>query len=186
VALRTATLRHDDDGQAGLICLLLRNYLDANLYEQASKLIARAAFPENASNNDWARYLYYLGRISAVQLQYADAHTHLEQALRKAPQNSAPGFIQAVCACLCGQCRHGMHGTPARVTYLMLTSRPPAPQTHKLLVIVQLLLGQIPDRATFRRPVLRRSLLPYRELTQGMHAMVPIATPRAWGHWDQP
>jgi tetratricopeptide (TPR) repeat protein len=113
VALRTATLRHDDDGQAGLICLLLRNYLDANLYEQAAKLIARAAFPENASNNDWARYLYYLGRISAVQLQYADAHTHLEQALRKAPQNSAPGFIQAVCVCL--RCVNNATASRARV-----------------------------------------------------------------------
>lgn len=43
-------------------------------------------------------------------------------------------------------------------------------QAHKLLVIVQLLLGQIPDRALFRHPILRRSLLPYRELTQGMRA----------------
>ena len=36
---RTACLRHDEIGQATLINLLLRNYLDANLYEQALKLI---------------------------------------------------------------------------------------------------------------------------------------------------
>eukprot|EP00123_Amoebidium_parasiticum_P000983 comp11947_c0_seq1/m.6619 comp11947_c0_seq1/g.6619 ORF comp11947_c0_seq1/g.6619 comp11947_c0_seq1/m.6619 type:complete len:483 (-) comp11947_c0_seq1:559-2007(-) len=95
-ALRTCTLRHDDEGQATLINLLLRNYLLANLYDQAHHLVARSTFPEAASNNEWARYLYYLGRISAIQLKYAEAYQHLEQAIRKAPQTSAPGFQQTV------------------------------------------------------------------------------------------
>ena len=33
--LRTATLRHDTDGQATLLNLLLRNYLHYSLYDQA-------------------------------------------------------------------------------------------------------------------------------------------------------
>lgn len=49
-------------------------------------------FPESASNNEWARYLYYLGRIKAIQLEYSEAHKHLVQSLRKAPQYSAMGF----------------------------------------------------------------------------------------------
>eukprot|EP00124_Ichthyophonus_hoferi_P004050 Ihof_evm2s403 gene=Ihof_evmTU2s403 len=95
-ALRTCTLRHDAEGQATLINLLLRNYVTFNLYDQASHLVSRSTFPERASNNEWARYLYYLGRISAIQMKYTEAHQQLEQAIRKAPQSSAPGFLQTV------------------------------------------------------------------------------------------
>merc|ERR1712080_179303 len=52
--------------------------------------------PEQASNNEWARYYYYLGRIKALQLDYSEAHKHLLQSARKAPQNSAAGFKQHV------------------------------------------------------------------------------------------
>ena len=38
---------------------------------------------------------------------------------------------------------------------------------HKFAVVVQLLLGEIPDRATFREPVLKKPLMPYLQLTQG-------------------
>lgn len=60
--LRTATLRHDADGQATLLNLLLRNYLHYNLYDQAEKLVSKSVFPEQANNNEWARYLYYTGQ----------------------------------------------------------------------------------------------------------------------------
>jgi len=94
--LRTATLRNDFEGQAVLINCLLRNYLHYNLYNQADKLHLKVAFPEQASNNEWARYFYYLGRIKALQLDYTEAHKHLLQSARKAPQNSAAGFKQHV------------------------------------------------------------------------------------------
>jgi len=41
-------------------------------------------------------------------------------------------------------------------------------QAHKLLVIVQLLMGEIPDRTIFRQNDLRRSLKPYFQLTQAV------------------
>merc|ERR1712013_172111 len=91
--LRTATLRNDFEGQAVLINCLLRNYLHYNL---ADKLVLKCTFPEQASNNEWARYYYYLGRIKATQLDYSEAHKHLLQSARKAPQNSAAGFKQHV------------------------------------------------------------------------------------------
>ncbi|XP_070535762.1 26S proteasome non-ATPase regulatory subunit 3-like [Ptychodera flava] len=94
--LRTATLRHNDEGTAALLNLLLRNYLHYNLYDQADKLVAKSTFPESASNNEWARFLYYIGRIKAIQLEYSEAHKHLLQALRKAPQHTAVGFKQTV------------------------------------------------------------------------------------------
>ncbi|MCJ8750320.1 hypothetical protein PDJAM_G00261770 [Pangasius djambal] len=94
--LRTATLRHDSDGQATLLNLLLRNYLHYNLYDQAEKLVSKSVFPELANNNEWARYLYYTGRIKAIQLEYSEARRTLTNALRKAPQHTAVGFKQTV------------------------------------------------------------------------------------------
>ncbi|CAG0894497.1 unnamed protein product [Darwinula stevensoni] len=94
--LRTSTLRNDFEGQAVLLNCLLRNYLHYNLYDQADKLVSKSVFPEVASNNEWARFLFYLGRIKAIQLEYSEARKHLLQALRKAPQHTAVGFKQTV------------------------------------------------------------------------------------------
>uniref|UniRef100_T1IVT3 PCI domain-containing protein n=1 Tax=Strigamia maritima TaxID=126957 RepID=T1IVT3_STRMM len=94
--LRTATLRNDFEGQAVILNCLLRNYLHYNLYDQADKLVSKSVFPETASNNEWARFLYYLGRIKAIQLEYSEAHKNLLQAIRKAPQLTAVGFKQTV------------------------------------------------------------------------------------------
>jgi 26S proteasome regulatory subunit N3 len=135
VRLRTSTLRHDGDGQVMLLNLLLRNYIQFNLYDQADKLDSKSVFPEGASNNDWARYLYYIGLIKAIQLDYSEAHKNLMNAIRKAPQHVAVGFKQHV---------------------------------HRLAVVVQLLLGEIPDRKTFREPMLKKTLVPYYKLTQAV------------------
>merc|ERR1712200_396249 len=94
--LRTATLRNDFEGQSVLINCLLRNYLHYNLYTQADKLVLKSTFPDQASNNEWARYYYYLGRIKAMQLEYSEAHKNLQISARKAPQNTATGFKQHV------------------------------------------------------------------------------------------
>lgn len=48
-----------------------------------------------------------------------------------------------------------------------LTQALALPQVHKLLIVVELLLGEIPDRLQFRQPSLKRSLMPYFLLTQG-------------------
>ncbi|KAB0800634.1 hypothetical protein PPYR_06374 [Photinus pyralis] len=133
--LRTATLRNDFEGQAVLINCLLRNYLHYSLYDQADKLVSKCVFPETASNNEWARFLYYLGRIKAARLEYSVAYKHLVQAVRKAPQSAAIGFRQTV---------------------------------QKLLVVVELLLGDIPERQVFRQASMRHSLGPYFQLTQAV------------------
>ncbi|KFO52596.1 26S proteasome non-ATPase regulatory subunit 3, partial [Corvus brachyrhynchos] len=130
--LRTATLRHDADGQATLLNLLLRNYLHYNLYDQAEKLVSKSVFPEQANNNEWARYLYYTGRIKAIQLEYSEARRTMTNALRKAPQHTAVGFKQTV---------------------------------HKLLIVVELLLGEIPDRLQFLQPCVRMISLSYSRIS---------------------
>ena len=135
-ALRTAVLRKDQDTQATVTTLLLRNYLATSHISQADLLITHSQFPPAASNNQIARYLYYLGRIRAIQLSYTEAHEHLIGATRKSPTtHTAGGFYQA---------------------------------STKLLIIVELLMGDIPDRATFRQPSLERALQPYLQLVQAV------------------
>lgn len=73
--LRTATLRHDADGQATLLNLLLRNYLHYSLYDQAEKLVSKSVFPEQANNNEWARYLYYTGEQARAAGLLHSPHT---------------------------------------------------------------------------------------------------------------
>lgn len=131
---RTATLRHNFDGQVMLLNLLLRNYLHFHLYEQAEKLASKTEFNEQkASSNEAARYYFYLGCINAVQLSYTAAYNNLQKALRKGPRETAKGFRSIV---------------------------------TKFSVIVQLLLGEIPERLTFRSEGIKQSLIPYLELTQ--------------------
>ncbi|KAM3459540.1 hypothetical protein MY5147_006393 [Beauveria neobassiana] len=135
-ALRTAVLRKDIDTQASVIVLLLRNYLSTSHINQADLLVSHTQFPENAVNNQVARFLYYLGRIRAIQLRYTEAHEHLTAATRKAPSsNCAVGFSQTA---------------------------------TKLLMVVELLMGDIPDRATFRQPALEDALHPYFLLVQAV------------------
>jgi len=135
-AYRTAVLRHDIESQATILNLLLRNYLEYNLFEQADKLVSKASFPEAATASlQYARYLYYQGKIKSAQLEYSDAFQHLQQAIRKAPQASARGFRETV---------------------------------YKLLCIVQLLTGTIPERSIFMEPGLKRPLKPYYQLTQAV------------------
>jgi 26S proteasome regulatory subunit N3 len=140
-ALRTATLRYDTDTQGTLLTLLLRNFVHYKLYDQADKLVSRTTFPESSGNNLYARYLYYLGRIRAIQLDYSAAHQNLLTAIRKAPQNkAAAGFLQTV---------------------------------QKFFVVVELLMGDIPERSTFRTPMFEKVLAPYAQIVQGrFHAGV--------------
>lgn len=81
----------------------------------------------------YVRHLYYLGRIQCVQLEYTESYSNLNQAYRKAPQNTAVGFRTAV---------------------------------TKLSIIVQLLMGDIPERSLFSEPTTAQAVAPYLELTQ--------------------
>lgn len=73
---------------------------------QAEKLRSKAQRPEvSRSTQQLCRYLYYLGRIRAIQLEYTEAKDCLQQASRKVlplgpppePRTSPP--ISSVCLC---------------------------------------------------------------------------------------
>eukprot|EP00056_Hartaetosiga_gracilis_P020061 m.17405 g.17405 ORF g.17405 m.17405 type:complete len:469 (+) comp8136_c0_seq1:47-1453(+) len=135
-ALRTQTLQQNTLSQVVIINCLLRIYVMGNLIDQADLLVSKVSFPENAPTTEMARYMYYLGYVKAIQLDYTDAQHNLLQSTRKAP-TTAVGFQQ---------------------------------HAHKLLVIVQMLLGEIPERSLFRTPSLERSLLPYYHLTKAVRS----------------
>ncbi|KAK9475399.1 proteasome regulatory subunit C-terminal-domain-containing protein [Dipodascopsis tothii] len=135
-ALRTATLRHDAETQAMLTTLLLRNYLKTQSVSQANQLVLKTTFPTTATNSVTARYLYYVGRIKVIQLDYTAANENLIGAIRKAPQTThAAGFVQAA---------------------------------NKLKIIIELLMGDIPERSLFREPVLEKALTPYVDLVKAV------------------
>ena len=75
----------------------MSSFVDSNLYDQADKLLTKTTFPQGADNNQLARYMYYQGRIKAIQLEYTASHHFLIQAIRKVPQNEVTvGFQQTV------------------------------------------------------------------------------------------
>lgn len=131
-------LRDDFMSQAVLLNSIVRSYIRDHLYDQADMLTSKVTFPEHADNQQVARYMYYLGRIKAIQLEYSTAYQYLLQAIRKSPplgSINSLGFHQSV---------------------------------HKLAIIIQLLTGEIPDRALFRQSVLRKSLNAYFHLTKAI------------------
>jgi 26S proteasome regulatory subunit N3 len=79
-AHKSAGLRRMDETRATLLNLLLRGHIAAGLYEQADLLVSKAGLGPDAtaSNNQLARYHFYLGRIRAVQLDYSGAHDALQ------------------------------------------------------------------------------------------------------------
>jgi len=131
----TACLRRDADSQATLLNLLLRDLLADSQVEQAQKLLENSNFPENASNNQLCRYLYYSGRIQALRLEYTSAFSNLSQCLRKAPSSTALGFRLSA---------------------------------QRLLVVVQLLMGEIPDRHILMQEEMKTQLKPYMAITQAV------------------
>ncbi|CRH01706.1 26S proteasome regulatory subunit RPN3, putative [Plasmodium relictum] len=129
---RNACLHRDVMTQTVVLNLILRDYIKHNLYDLAVKFVSKTSFPENLSSNaQYARYLYYIGKILAIQLDYSEAHSKLTQAIRKAPQNSqsAKGFKLAAA---------------------------------KMDIVVELLMGDIPDRSLFSNKYMRKKLTPYK------------------------
>ncbi|KAE8227950.1 hypothetical protein CF326_g7134 [Tilletia indica] len=184
---RTASLRHDVEVEATLLNLLLRSYIVSSnppLFDQADKLVARAPFPKSsATNSQIARYEYYVGRIRAVQLNYSEAHANFQQAIRRAPQlaslqqqySQSKSKKVAAAAQKAGENKvEGGEDVAMDVDEggNKPVSLPPAAgflQTaYKFLIIVELLMGDIPERTLFRSEILRPALAPYMSIVQAV------------------
>jgi len=87
-AYTSATVHRSATRQAVLINLILRCFYVQGLVDQAQKFVSKITFPETRSNAEYARYLYYVGMIRAIQLEYSESYSFLMQAVRKAPQST--------------------------------------------------------------------------------------------------
>lgn len=178
-AHRTACLRHDEYGQSVLINILLRSYVETKEIDSAASLLSKASFPESASNAQLVRKLYYEGRVKAVQLQYSESHAALMQV------RGAHGARSTLNDLLMIHCRR-MHGRVARnlpslpvhcllVFRQALRKSPPSAvgfQTivQKFAIVVQMLMGDLPERSLFSTPGMKAALKPYLELTRSVRA----------------
>ena len=111
-AYRTACIEMDQISQVTLINCIIRYYLNNKNIEMARSFISKTKFIENISSYEDARYLFYIGKIEAIQMNYSDSYTHLSSSFRKAPEKTGQGFKNLV---------------------------------NKYLILVQLLMGEIPD-----------------------------------------
>ena len=111
-AYRTACIEIDSISQVTLINCIIRYYLNNKNVEMARSFISKTKYIENISTYEDARYLFYIGKIEAIQMNYSDSYTHLSSSFRKAPEKTAQGFKNLV---------------------------------NKYLILVQLLMGEIPD-----------------------------------------
>ena len=116
-AYRQSCLDLDFETQVTLTNCILRYYILNNSYELARNFLSKIRYPENISMYQDARYLYYLGRINTVQMNYSEAYKNLSNCLRKAPDNNE-GFRIHV---------------------------------EKLMIIVELLMGEIPDLTKYHK-----------------------------------
>ena len=140
--LRISSLHRDTQCELMLTHLILRNYLSRNLYEVADKFAAKMlssqVFASKQTSHSlsgsasFIKFLFYVGCVEAIKLNYSKANEHLTLALRKAP-SSAKGF-QQICA--------------------------------KFLVVVQLLMGDVPDRSLF---VNHSGMQPYLKISECVH-----------------
>jgi len=147
---RTATLRHNDEGAVTLLNLLLRNYLAYNLYEQADKLISRVQFKEEAaSNNEYARYVMTSSFIIVTYTRYL-----YYQGRIKSIQLDYADAYSSLLGAMRKAPQHSAKGFRLAVT--------------KLVVIVQCLIGEIPERSLFRQPGLKTQLVPYLDLVKAV------------------
>ncbi len=134
-AYRKACLDMDEITQVTLINCIVRYYLINDAVEQARNFLSKTKFHENVSTNEDARYLFYLGRINAIQMNYSQAYIHLTNSLRKAPEKCGQGFKTIV---------------------------------QKLLVIVELLMGELPEIKNFSNSSDLKSMRPYLELIKAV------------------
>jgi 26S proteasome regulatory subunit N3 len=111
-AYRKACLDFDELTQITLINCIIRYYLLNSAVDQARNFLSKTKYHENISTYEDSRYLFYLGRINALQMNYSEAFKHLTNSIRKAPEKTANGFKTIV---------------------------------QKLLIIVELLMGEVPD-----------------------------------------
>ncbi|RNF02607.1 putative proteasome regulatory non-ATPase subunit 3 [Trypanosoma rangeli] len=86
---RALCVRHDELGQEIILNDILAFLTRNHQHDMAESVIATCELSlPHRSNNQAARYFYYVGLTRALRLEYVDANQCLQQALRKAPERA--------------------------------------------------------------------------------------------------
>ncbi|ORC91742.1 putative proteasome regulatory non-ATPase subunit 3 [Trypanosoma theileri] len=86
---RALCVRHDELGQEIVLNDILALLMRSHQHDLAESVIATCEISlPHRSNNQAARYFYYVGLTRALRLEYVDANQCLQQALRKAPERA--------------------------------------------------------------------------------------------------
>ena len=95
-ALKTASLKHDNETRAMLITLILRFFLASGEIDAASDFINKVDhLTSDVSSPLEARFFFYQSKINTIQLDYSTANEYIVAAIRKAPHTkNSLGFLQ--------------------------------------------------------------------------------------------
>ena len=161
--LRTVTLHAEYESESVLLNLLLRNYLHYDLYEQAEKLISKSTFPEQGRPIHLHSSLHSLfskqQRIRSIFLLPRPNQSYSTRILQRSENAHKRYFILSSCPL-----------SP----FLALRKSPQVSgvgfrqAATKLLTVVDLLLGDIPERSRFTEKAMEGALKPYFALTQAV------------------
>ena len=128
---------HDTAGT--ITNLLLSSFIATKCIEQASQFLSVTSSAQhnntsgsggNGSNAQYVRFLFYSGYIAALRVNYSESYASLVQCQRKCQANSSSSDVVGVL-----EVNKGVNGFITCV--------------NRLLIIVKLLLGEIPERNTF-------------------------------------
>lgn len=151
--LPIVTLRRDHDSQAVLYNGLLRLHCIGGQWGSAEALLANAAFPEErAPTAQLARFHYYVALVRAFGGRHSDAMDSLMQCLRKGPHHLL--MLSPTSEA------EDSSGGAVGVGFVQAV--------HKLLVVVQMLSGEIPERKLFDQRLVKASLAPYRPIVRAV------------------
>jgi len=147
-AHKTAGLRRMEETRATLLNLLLRDLLAAGLYEQADKLVSKQA----SSAQDDPQQQMAAAAASNNQLARYNYYVGRIRATQLDYSGAHDALQQAL--------QKAPQGSGVARGFRLAATR--------LLVIVQLLMGDIPERSVFSQRELRTALKPYLRLTQAV------------------
>jgi len=135
---RMAVHNSAHDTTSTIINLLLSSFIATRCIEQASQFLSvTSAAHHNSSsasgkgsNAQYVRFLFYSGYIAALRVNYSESYAALAQCQRKCQANSSSSDVVGV-----QETHKGVNGFVTSV--------------NRLLIVVQLLLGDIPERSAF-------------------------------------
>lgn len=136
--LKVASLKHNSETKAMLITLLLRSFLATGEIEAAADFMAKVEFPSSADVSSSLEARYYF-YMSKINAIQLDYSTANEYII--AAIRKAPN-------------------TANSLGFLQ--------QANKLLCVIELLMGDIPDLSFFHQAGMQRSLEPYYDLSKAV------------------